>query len=109
MPKGLPANSERTNDLLPPTRLEFHARNLRNESSYSQLRTLFQNSFIPYLKSLFAKDSYVFLIHFPKIFRKYPVNGKIYNLTVLVLLGNMPIWTLLKVKGVKGVKRTKFV
>ena len=55
MPKGLPANSERTNDLLPPTRLESLARNLRNTSSYSQLRTWFQNSFIPYLKSLFGK------------------------------------------------------
>ena len=32
------ANSERINNLLPPTRLEFHARNLRNASNYSQLR-----------------------------------------------------------------------
>ena len=32
------ANSERSNDLLPPTRLKSHARNLRNASNYTHLR-----------------------------------------------------------------------
>ena len=44
------ANSERTNDILPPTRLESHACNLRNASNYSQLRirtSRFKQSPIP--------------------------------------------------------------
>ena len=32
------ANSERTNDLLPPTRRESHTHNLRNAHHYSHLR-----------------------------------------------------------------------
>ena len=49
------ANSERTNNLLPPTRLESHARNLRNASNYSQLcirTSRFKNSPIPYFINL---------------------------------------------------------
>ena len=45
--EGLIAISKRTNDLLPPTRLESHAHNLRNISNYSKLRnrkTRFKNS-----------------------------------------------------------------
>ena len=49
------ANSERTNNLLPPTRWESHARNLRNASNNSQLRikaSRFKNSPIPYFINL---------------------------------------------------------
>ena len=49
------ANSTRTANLLPPTRSECHARNLRNAQNLSQLRfrTLrFKNSPIPYFVNL---------------------------------------------------------
>ena len=49
------ANSERTNDLLPPTRLESHAHNLHNASNYSLLRIRtsgFKKSLIPYFINL---------------------------------------------------------
>ena len=52
------AKSERTYDLLPPTRRESHARNLRNAHHYSHLRTRtsrFKNSPIPYFISLLNK------------------------------------------------------
>ena len=52
--KGL-GNSERTNDLLPPSRLESHARNLCKANNYSQLRirtSRFKKSPIPYFINL---------------------------------------------------------
>ena len=55
--KGL-ADNERTKDLLPPTRLESHSRNLRNAHKISQLRfrTLsFKNNPIPHFIELLNK------------------------------------------------------
>ena len=49
------ANSECANNLLPPTRLESHARNLHNASNYSQLRirtSRFKKSPTPYFINL---------------------------------------------------------
>ena len=55
--KGL-SKSERTKDLLPPSRLEVHGRNLRSAHKLSQLRcrtSRFQNSPIPHYISLLNK------------------------------------------------------
>ena len=52
------ADIERTKDLLPPTRLESHSRNLRNAHKISQLRfrtSRFKNSPIPHFIELLNK------------------------------------------------------
>ena len=53
------ADSERTKDLLPPTRLVSHSRNLRNSNNISKLRfrtSRFKNSPIPHFIELLNKQ-----------------------------------------------------
>ena len=62
------ADIERTNDLLPPTRLESHSRNLRNANKISQLRfrtSRFKNSPIPHFIELLNKYYWFFNFDFP--------------------------------------------
>ena len=52
------ADSDRTKDLLPPSRQSAHGRNLRNAHKFTQLRfrtSRFQNSPIPYFVNLLNK------------------------------------------------------
>ena len=90
------ANSERTNNLLPPTRLESHARNLRNASNYSQLRirtSRFQKSPIPYLINLLNQQtdidslsSFIFLLYHVSLNNNYAILLSYYTYLYLLIL-----------------------